>query len=77
MLKIVLIASLVASVMAFWPVLNVRPSLNRLSMTAEGLAGQTAPFGYFDPLGLSSDKSDGDVKVIAEYAMISMIRECE
>lgn len=33
------------------------------SGSAEGLAGQTAPLGYFDPLGLSTGKTDGEIKV--------------
>jgi hypothetical protein len=52
MLKVIIVAS---------PM--VRSSAVKLSMTAEGLAGESAPFGYFDPLGLSDGKSIGDVRV--------------
>ena len=34
------------------------------SGSAEGLAGQTAPLGYFDPLGLGTGKTDGEIKVL-------------
>jgi hypothetical protein len=63
MFQAVLIASLAASAVAFRPAVMARPSLTKLSMSAEGLSGQSAPLGYFDPLGLSAGKSDGDVRV--------------
>ena len=63
MLQVILIASLAASAAAFRPAPMVRRSAVKLSMTAEGLAGESAPFGYFDPLGLSDGKSIGDVRV--------------
>jgi hypothetical protein len=61
--------SMAASVVAFSSSRNLRPSTTKLSMglvgsgSAEGLAGQTAPLGYFDPLGLSTGKTDGEIKV--------------
>jgi hypothetical protein len=63
MLKVIIVASLAASAAAFRPAPMVRSSAVKLSMTAEGLAGESAPFGYFDPLGLSDGKSIGDVRV--------------
>lgn len=63
------VATIVATGLAFGPVSNVRSSKMRVSMglvgsgSAEGLAGQTAPLGYFDPLGLSTGKTDGEIKV--------------
>ena len=51
MFKAALIASLATSTVAFSPAVPSRFSAAKLSMTAEGLAGQTAPLGYFDPLG--------------------------
>ena len=50
MFKSAIIASLAATAVAFNPTAT-RFSAAKLSMTAEGLAGQTAPLGYFDPLG--------------------------
>jgi hypothetical protein len=35
-------------------------------MSAEDLAGATAPLGYFDPLGLSNGKTPEEVKKIRE-----------
>ena len=63
MLKVIIVASLAASAAAFRPAPMVRSSAVKLTMTAEGLAGESAPFGYFDPLGLSDGKSIGDVRV--------------
>jgi hypothetical protein len=69
MFKALTCLSMVASVAAFSSSRNVRPSTTKLSMglvgsgSAEGLAGQTAPLGYFDPLGLSTGKTDGEIKV--------------
>jgi hypothetical protein len=67
MFQFVLIASLAASAVAFRPAVMARPSLTKVSMSAEGLSGQTAPLGYFDPLGLSAGKSDGDVRVSLHF----------
>ena len=63
MFKTILIASLAASAVAFRPSMAPRPSMVKVSMSAEGLAGQTAPLGFFDPLGLSAGKTDGEIKV--------------
>ena len=53
-----------ASVAAFRPASSMsRQSLSKLSMSAEFLPGALAPLGYFDPLGLSKDKTEGEVKV--------------
>ena len=70
MFKTLTSLSMVASVAAFSSSRNVRPSTTKLSMglvgsgSAEGLAGQTAPLGYFDPLGLGTGKTDGEIKVL-------------
>ena len=69
MLQVIIIASLAASAAAFRPAPMVRRSAVKLSMTAEGLAGESAPFGYFDPLGLSDGKSIGDVRVKLCYSI--------
>ena len=74
MFKFFLTVCLATSVVAFRPALVARPCLTRLSMNAEGLAGQSAPFGYFDPLGLSNDKSEGDVKVRLYYTWLISLR---
>ena len=63
MFQTIIIASLAASAVAFRPTLMARPSFAKVSMSAEGLAGQTAPLGFFDPLGLSAGKTVGEVKV--------------
>ena len=77
MFRTAIIASLAASSAAFSLAPAVRLTSTRLSMakgekpkgglvgsgSAEGLAGQTAPLGFFDPLGLSTGKTDGDIKV--------------
>lgn len=52
MFKAVLVASLTATAVAFRPSSSSRMSMQKISMTAEGLAGSTAPLGYFDPLGI-------------------------
>jgi hypothetical protein len=64
MFQAVLIASLAASAVAFRPAVMARPSLTKVSMSAEGLAGQTAPLGFFDPLSLSAGKTAGEIKVV-------------
>lgn len=51
MFKTILVASLACSAMAFRPAPMARASLSKLSMNAEGLAGESGPLGYFDPLG--------------------------
>jgi hypothetical protein len=37
-----------------------------LKMTAEGTVGSLAPMGFFDPLSLSANKSDRDIKKFRE-----------
>jgi hypothetical protein len=64
MFKTLIVASVVASVVAFRPASFARPTLGRVSMSAEGQVGSTAPLGFFDPLKLSDGKTDGEVKVI-------------
>jgi hypothetical protein len=64
MFQILIVASLAASAVAFRPASFARPTLAKVSMSAEGLAGESAPFGFFDPLSLSAGKTDGEVKVI-------------
>lgn len=69
MFKCALISTLAVAVVAFSPSTNVRSTNKSLFMgligsgSAKGLAGETAPLGYFDPLGLSTGKTDGDIKV--------------
>ena len=63
MFQTIIVASLAASAVAFRPAVMARPALTKVSMSAEGLAGQTSPLGFFDPLGLSAGKTDGEVKV--------------
>ena len=63
MFKVILVASLCASAVAFYAPSVARSSMTKLSMTARGLAGETSPLGFFDPFGLSSGKTDGEVKV--------------
>ena len=51
MFKTIIIATLALSAAAFRPAPIARVSMNKLSMNAEGLAGESGPLGYFDPLG--------------------------
>ena len=61
---VILVSALMASVAAFRPASSMsRQSLSKLSMSAEFLPGALAPLGYFDPLGFSKDKTEGEVKV--------------
>nr|6LY5_I Chain I, FCPI-3 [Chaetoceros gracilis] len=55
-----IISSLIASASAFAPVsqTNVRSSSSLQAWKDENIIGITAPMGFFDPLGLSSGKSD-------------------
>jgi hypothetical protein len=64
MFQTLIVASVVVSAVAFSPASFARPTLAKLSMSAEGKVGSTAPLGYFDPLKLSEGKTDGEVKVI-------------
>jgi hypothetical protein len=50
-IKSLLIATIATVAVAFGPASLARPTMSRLSMSAEGLAGETGPLGYFDPLG--------------------------
>ena len=61
MISTVVIASIIASAVAFAPASRVHRS-GALSMSAESLPGAIPPFGYFDPLGLSKGKSDFELK---------------
>ena len=63
MFKVIVLSAAIASTAAFQPARMARPSFLKIAMSAESLSGQSAPLGYFDPLGLSADKSDGDVRV--------------
>ena len=63
MFKALVLSAAIVSIVAFQPARMARPSILKVAMSAEGLTGQSAPFGYFDPLGLSEGKSDGDVRV--------------
>ena len=69
MFRSLVLATVVATGMAFGPVASIKSSKTKVFMglvgsgSAEGLAGQTAPLGYFDPLGLSTGKTDGEIKV--------------
>ena len=51
--------------------------VSKLAMSAEGLPGALAPVGFFDPLGLSSGKTDGEIKKIREaelkHGRVSML----
>ena len=51
MFKTALLATLAGSAVAFQATPVSRLATTKLSMSAEGLAGVTAPLGYFDPLG--------------------------
>ena len=60
-----------ASVAAFRPASSMsRQSLSKLSMSAEFLPGALAPLGYFDPLGFSKDKTEGEVKVRSKMLIV-------
>jgi hypothetical protein len=72
MFQTLIVASLAASAVAFRPAAFARPTLARVSMSAEGLAGESAPFGFFDPLSLSAGKTDGEVKVMIINISISV-----
>jgi hypothetical protein len=64
MFQTLLVASLAVSAVAFRPASSSsRVSVSKLSMSSEFLPGALAPLGYFDPLGLSKDKTEGECKV--------------
>jgi hypothetical protein len=73
MFQTLIVASLAASAVAFRPASFARPTLARVSMSAEGLAGESAPFGFFDPLSLSAGKTDGEVKVIINHLCMKIL----
>ena len=50
-------------VISGYSVYHFGQSLMKLSMSAEFLPGALAPLGYFDPLGFSKGKTEGEVKV--------------
>jgi hypothetical protein len=50
-IQTIVLATFAASAVAFSPASVARVSRSKLSMNAEGLAGETGPLGYFDPLG--------------------------
>ena len=68
---VILVAALMASVAAFRPASSMSSqSFSKLSMSAEFLPGALAPLGYFDPLGLSKDKTEGEVKVRSKMLIV-------
>jgi hypothetical protein len=64
MFTTLIIASSMASACAFS--LSSARSSSSLKMSAEGMVGQLAPVGFFDPLGFSAGKSSGELKKIRE-----------
>ena len=60
-LKTILVILSLASVNAFTKVNRV-PKLKTLKMSAEGLVGSLPPTGYFDPLGLSNNIDEKELK---------------
>jgi len=63
MFRFFVVSAIMASVMAFAPS-AMRSSRSALRMSAAGelASGATAPFGFFDPLGLSKGKSEADIR---------------
>lgn len=63
--KVIVICSILAVASAFS---TSRPStgLGSLKMSAESMVGSLPPVGFFDPLGLSAGKSDGELKKYRE-----------
>ena len=59
-----IVACTLASAAAFAPVSRVGRSSSAMQMAFElkSAPGITGPFGFFDPLGLSAGKSDGELK---------------
>ena len=67
MFRTTLALAALASVAAFAPSARMATKASALKMSAaESLPGATAPFGFFDPLGLSSEKSASEIKKIRE-----------
>jgi hypothetical protein len=65
MFKLCVILSVLASVAAFAPARSAMRS-SAMKMSAEGMVGQLAPVGFFDPLGLSTDKTPSELKKYRE-----------
>jgi hypothetical protein len=63
MFRTVLALSAIASVAAF----SAMPSrkVSGLKMSAEDMVGSLAPVGFFDPLGLSSGRTGGEVRPLS------------
>ena len=57
--------SLIVSAAAFGSIKPIRSS-SMLSMSAEKLYGALPPVGFFDPLGISNGKTDGEIKKFRE-----------
>lgn len=66
MFKFVIVSALLSAVAAFAPTARMTRNLNKVSMSAEDLPGALPPVGFFDPLGLSKGKTDGEIKKIRE-----------
>jgi light-harvesting complex I chlorophyll a/b binding protein 1 len=64
-ISILLVATL-ASTAAFSPAVSRVRASSALKMSAADLPGALPPVGFFDPLGLSSGKTDGEIKKIRE-----------
>ena len=58
MMKFVALALALASASAFAPAPQQVPSSTALHMGAESMEGASAPFGYWDPMGISEYGSD-------------------
>jgi hypothetical protein len=67
---IVLFCVVIAAVSAFHVpssrFLSAKTPSSALKMSAEGLAGALPPLGYFDPLGITNEKTPAEVKKIRE-----------
>lgn len=70
MMKFAPFLALLATVSAFRAIpssrTNVPARASSLLMSAENLPGALPPVGFFDPLGLSNGKTDGEIKKIRE-----------
>jgi len=62
MFKFAVILSTLASVAAFAPAGISATHSSAMKMSAEGMVGQIAPVGFFDPLGLSEGKTPEELK---------------
>lgn len=67
-MKLSIFLSMVGSAAAFAPAQTSQKSTSMSAWKEETVVGVTAPMGYFDPLGLSKNKSD---------EMMNMYREAE